>query len=398
MALGHPLNVAAFVRSKETAGELRKVMTEMNGTRFDLQVGTLLDVEENGGAFVSSDILLLDVNPSDERDVELLSNIVNQRYPTTPVIVTAADATIHDVKQLMRLGIVDFLPQPITRADLIVALDLAAHRQRETQKSHAGDGKVVTFIKGGGGVGATTLAVQSGCALASQFKTGESQVCLLDLDFQFGTAALYLDLQCNVDYPDLVSAPERLDAALLAGVMTKHDSGLDVLGAPHEVMPLETLTPEFVDACLKVASERYKYIIIDLPEAWTEWSYRVLQESHAIILVTQLTVSGVRQARRQLDTLQMQGLLDDRVKLALNRFESGWGKTVRLKEAERALGRSIDFYVVNDYKTASESINQGVAFWRVKRRTKLEKCVRQMIQDVIEPAAGGVARQEPRLL
>lgn len=385
-------NVAAILRSQLVATELQDATTETNGTQFDIQVGKLQDVSSDGGAARSSDILLLDLDPTEQADVELLGDIIRFHFPETPVIATAAKATIQDVKVLMRLGVVDFLPQPITRADLNAALKLAGQHQQEALATEFNGGRVIAFIKGGGGVGATTLAVQSGCALSARYKSDAGRVCLLDFDFQFGTAALYLDLQGRVDYQDLVEAPERLDAALLRGVMSHHDSGLELLAAPNEVMPLETLTPDFVTACLNIAREEYEYVIIDLPEAWTTWSYQVLHESDVIILVTQLTVAGVRQARRQLDTLRNQGIADDRVKLALNRFEAGLGKTVRRKQAEKAFGRTIDHFIVNDYKTASESINQGVAFSRVKRWTKLEKSVRLMIDEVVEAKTAGNAK------
>ncbi len=219
----------------------------------------------------------------------------------------------------------------------------------------------------------------------------------MDLDLQFGTAVLYLDLAGKVDYQELVETPDRLDGALLKGMMSRHACGLDVLAAPAEVLPLDTLNPDFVASCIKIARQDYKYILIDLPEAWTTWSFRALQESDFIIIVTQLTVAGVRQARRQLDTLTAQGLGDKAIRLALNRFEPGWGKSVRVKEAEKAMGRKVDYFIVNDYKTVSEAINQGVALSKIRARTKVEKCIRDMIEDSLEALTGAEARAEPRL-
>lgn len=399
MALAPHLTVTAVLRSGETAANLRQALTGMNGTTFDVKVGNLADIAMNPATIgAQANVLLLDVDPTNPLELEHLAQIVSKNGQRTPVVATSANPSAQHVRQIMRTGVVDVVPQPIAHDDLLAALEYASQIQQAHHTSSGGDrAKVVAFIKGGGGVGATTLAVQSACILAGRGKSNEPVACLLDLDFQFGTAALYLDLAGKVDYHELVSHPERLDGALLRGMMSRHSTGLDLLAAPTEVLPLDTLTPEFIASALEVAGREYKYIILDMPEAWTNWSYRALQAADLIIVVTQLTVAGVRQARRQLDTLATQGIDESRVRLALNRFEPGWGKAVRVREAEKALGHAVDFFIVNDYKTVSEAINQGVALSRVGSRTKVEKCIRKMIDDSVAAAAGTEVRAEPQI-
>ena len=399
MALAPNLTVTAVLRSGETAAALRQALTGMNGTRIEVKVGTLGDIAANAAAGAPAPgIWLLDVDASNSAEVELLAQIVQRNGQKAPVIATAANTSAQTMRQLMRVGVVDVVPQPITREDLVAALEYASQVQSVAQAADSGSrARIIAFVKGGGGVGATTLAVQSACVLAGMGKSNEPVACLLDLDFQFGTAALYLDLPGKVDYHELVAAPERIDGALLRGMMSKHSTGLEVLAAPAEVLPLDTITPEFITAALNVAGREFKYVLMDMPEAWTNWSYRALQGADLIIVVTQLTVAGVRQARRQLDTLAAQGIEEGRVRMALNRFEPGWGKSVRVREAEKALGHKVDFFIVNDYSTVSEAINQGVALSRIKARTKVEKCIRKMIEDSISAATGGVeARAEPQ--
>ena len=61
----------------------------------------------------------------------------------------------------------------------------------------------MALLKAGGGVGATALAVQVAALLAAARR---GAVCLADLDLQFGTAALYLDLPEAVTVTDCLSA------------------------------------------------------------------------------------------------------------------------------------------------------------------------------------------------
>jgi len=377
------LNVVAIMRSEAAGVQLDEESGNMNGTKIDAHVGQLKDVKPGVEIFQGIDVLLLDVDAKSDSDLDRLQEIVSRDFPDTPVVATAADATVQDVRRIMRVGPVDFLPQPIARADLVAALNLAAEKRKPKAGPGGHGGKVISFVKGGGGVGATTIAVQAGCCLLTRSKKGAARrVGVFDLDLQGGTAALYLDLDNRLNISDLMDSPERLDGELLAGVAQKHASGLQVLAAPREVMPLESLSPEFVTTLLAAARKEYDVTILDLPPVWSEGMYTALQQSDVIFLVTQLTVAGIRQARHQLNTIHMQGLAAD-VRVILNRYEKGWGKAVQLKEAEKALGCPVHHCVPNDYKLVSEALNQGVALAEVKGRSKVEKAIQAMVDETM---------------
>jgi Flp pilus assembly CpaE family ATPase len=179
MALPHGLNVVAIVRSGETGSALNESCTEMNGTKVEVHVGELNDVRP--------------------------------------------DVEIQDVRQLMRLGVVDVVPQPVLANDLGTAIEYAA---RKRAKAHGGGdserGKIISVLKSGGGVGATTLLVQAGHLIAQRLKDEGPKACILDLDLQLGNASLYMDIDNRVGLIEMMESPERVDASLLASVMGHH--------------------------------------------------------------------------------------------------------------------------------------------------------------------------------
>src|SRR3546814_20665712 len=93
-------------------------------------------------------------------------------------------------------------------------------------------------------------------------------------------------------------------------------------------MPLEKFTPDFIRRLTEVARGRFDVVLADLPPAWSLWTFEALRQSDEILLVTQMTVPGVRQARRQLATLTAEGLGELPIKVVLNRFEKSWGATM----------------------------------------------------------------------
>ncbi len=398
MALAHGLNVVAIVRSGETGSALNESCTEMNGTKVDIHVGRLSDVHPDVEIFANVDVLLIDVDPGNSNEVAALNSIISDRFPDTPVVATAANASLQDVRLLMRMGVVDVVPQPVIANDLSTAIEYAARSRAKT--AGGGDserGKIISVLKSGGGVGATTLAVQAGYLIAKRLEGEGPKACILDLDLQLGNASLYMDVDNRVGLTDLVESPERVDASLLASVMGHHESGLDVLAAPRDVMPLDIVTTGAIDSCLKVAAEEYRFVLVDLPAVWCDWSMRALQKSDMVLMVTQLTVPHVRQARRQLDHLTSHGLTDAPVKVVVNRFEKGWGKGVTAKEAAKALNREIDYFVMSDFKLVSEAINQGVPMSKIAHRSKVEKSISQLVDGAMRELSGGEVRSEPRL-
>src|SRR5207237_6298112 len=86
---------------------------------------------------------------------------------------------------------------------------------------------------------------------------------LLDLDLQFGDAAIMLGIEPEKTIYDLVTAPGELDSEKLAGYTTHHSSGLDVLPAPLRPEDAELVTEAKLARLLEVARESFAVIVVD---------------------------------------------------------------------------------------------------------------------------------------
>lgn len=383
MKLHGPMNVLAVVQSEEIKDSLNNVHFENNSVNFDVFVGKVGDVGPDVIDGHGPDVLLLDINLSDDSEVEALDGIIRTYGKSLSVVATSRDATLEGVRRLMRLGVADFLPQPISDSELTTALEYASRKIGHGEGAEQARANVFSYIKPVGGMGATMLAVQSAYCLAAM-GTKEPQVCLLDLDLQFGNAAVYQDLQCKFSIMDVVLSPGDLDGAFLRGVMAHHNSGIDVLTAPLTIEPLDALTPDLVARLLDVAAEEYDYVLIDMPQALTDWTQVVLDRSDVVFLVTQLTVAAIRQSRRLLEIMREKGIDEAHTAIVVNRFESRWSREVTVKEAEKALGRQIDYFVPNDYKIVNAALNEGVRLSEIKRGSKVEKRIDALFKSVLK--------------
>ena len=112
---------------------------------------------------------------------------------------------------LVQLQIADFLTKPLTTADLVRSClrALQGPGRDETAES-----EIYTFMPAAGGVGTTTLALQTAFQLHNSVARGAS-TCVVDLNFQQGACAEYLDLEPRFDIAEIENQPERLDRQLL---------------------------------------------------------------------------------------------------------------------------------------------------------------------------------------
>ena len=377
------MKVLGVVRSEAAKESLTSALTEVNDTKFDVLVGKVEGIGSEVIDVHAPDVLVLDIDLSSSPEFEALEGLIRTYGAKVGVIATSGDATLEGVRSLMRLGVADFLPQPIAQADLLGALEYAARKAHRAEAGHRSRAKIFSFIKPVGGVGATMLAVQSAYCLRS-LGGKDSEVCLMDLDLQFGNAAVYQDLQSKFSVLDILQSSGELDGAYLRDVMAHHSSGTDLLAAPLTLESLEVLNPDLVANLLEVAGQEYDYVVIDMPQALTDWTQVVLDRSDMIFLVTELSVAAIRQSRRLLDILRERGLVDTRIAILVNRYESRWGKKVSVKEAEKALGRRIDYFVPNEYKIVNTALNEGVRLSKIKSRSKVEKQIGAVFASVLK--------------
>jgi len=338
------------------------------------------------GSFGGSDVLIVHADAANG-DIERLRTNLRQSGAPERVIVVLRSGDLQTTRTLMRDGVADVLAAPVSELSLGTSLDRVLDRVAAAGGGGGGPGQVYAFLKAGGGSGATSLATQTGVVLA---QNGGKRVCVVDLDIQFGQAAFYLDVHGSVSMAEVLSAGDIAEIGFDTALPT-HASGLRVLAAPPEFMPLEALTPHHIDALLGALRRKFDVVLLDLPIAWTAWTYRTLRQSDHIVLVTQLTVPHCHLAMRQLTLISTQRLDDIPLTLVCNRAGGDNPTSVSQRSVQGAIGRSFDIVAPEDRKLMNEAINQGVGLSTLRRGSKLEKAIIELANR-LAPARGDIDR------
>ncbi|HET9811002.1 MAG TPA: hypothetical protein VFP53_04820 [Sphingomicrobium sp.] len=326
-----------------------------------------IDPDDLAGAAVA----VVQVDPGTPGSVKRVQKLA--KASETPIIVTAYDPPLALVRSLLRGGAADVLPLPLDLAELETALRAIQEQQSAPSDGPGttGRGKVVTVVKTVGGVGATALITQ----LAARFAANEAEfgreACLLDLDLQFGDAAFQLGMSPSLSVADLLEAGSRIDGDLVRATAAKHESGLNMLAAPKELMPVEGLASDDLLRIVDYAAHEFGTAFVELPTNWTNWSLSLLARSDLILLVAELNVPSIHRARRVLDLIRNQGLGDLEIRLVINRFEKY--RTIKPGDIREALRRDVDFTVANDPAVMQVASERGVTIGEVKRKSAVGK-------------------------
>jgi pilus assembly protein CpaE len=293
---------------------------------------------------------------------------------STPLVAGAYEPPLALVRSLVRAGAHDVIPLPISVEELENTLaglkDEIAKRQA---KGGAATGRLVSVIKSVGGVGATALISQLGIRYARNEAGAGREACLLDLDLQFGDVAFQLGLRPKFSLLDLLDAGSRLDGDLMRATCADHSSGLKVIGAPGEMMPIEGVPTDHLLRIIELARREFDTVFVDLPTNWTNWSLSVVAQSDLVLLVTEQTVAGINRAKRQLTLLQSQDLWNVDLRIVVNRFQKALARTVRPSDVRDALGRDVAYTVANDFALMRSAIDRGIPINELKRKSALGK-------------------------
>jgi pilus assembly protein CpaE len=298
-----------------------------------------------------------------------------------PVIVVLANADVTGSRRLMRAGAADVLPAPVSEAALTLSLERVLARPEVAQR-RGPDGQVIGVIKAGGGVGATSLIAQMAIQLAGRGAIPRG-VCVADLDLQFGLAANYLDIDDAIAVTDLL-AGGTLSEAPLGEALATHPSGARLLAAPRELTPLEVLHPQDVQALVTAFRREFGLTLIDLPPAWTAWTYKALQLCDRIVLVTSLTVPHINLVQLQLKVIAAQGLEGIPLTLVCNQVGPDETAILSVKAAERALKRSFDAVLPSEPRLMNDATSQGRELSAIRRGTRLEQAIGQLAAALVE--------------
>ena len=332
-------------------------------------------------------VVIVDIDPASEADLSALAALAQRTGSTPPVIVAIPSFDMNLARQLLQMRIADFVVKPVQPLDLVRACARAAQGAKEGGATEA---TIYTFLPAAGGVGLTTLAIQTAMLLLKGDGGQKTNTCLVDLDFQHGSCCDYLDLEARLDLDEIEPRPDRLDRQLLEVMMSEHPSGLKVIAAPSRPAEMRSFDYEVVTRLLDLVASHFDNVVIDVPRTWFPWTDSVLIGSNRLFLVTEMTVPGVKHARHLVNVIRERLPEGPALEVIVNRFEQRlFGPGLRRADIEQALGQSLACTIPNNFRLVSEAIDRGVPLSEVKANNNIEQALSKLIVPPKQKVAKG---------
>jgi pilus assembly protein CpaE len=325
----------------------------------------------------SATVVIADIDPASEADFSALNALAQRTVGMPPVIVAIPSFDVNLARQLLQMRVADFVVKPVQPLDLVRACARAA---QGAQNGSATEAKIYTFLPAAGGVGLTTLAIETAMLLLKGENGQKSSTCLVDLDFQHGSCCDYLDLEPRLDLDEIEPRPDRLDRQLLEVMISEHPSGLKVIAAPSRPAEMRSFDFEVVTRLLDLVASHFDNVVIDVPRTWFAWTDSVLIGSNRLFLVTEMTVPGLKHARHLVNVIRERLPDGAPLEVIVNRFEQRlFGPGLRRADIEQALGQSLACTIPNNFRLVSEAIDRGVPLEEVKPGNNIHQALTKLI-------------------
>jgi len=337
------------------------------------------DIKESGAELRDAgfDALILDVDATSVADFEQLQKLKRMAGANCAMIVVTSNFTPAAARILIQMRVADFLVKPLQTSELVRAVNNAMKVQGE---QHQVEPQFLAFMPASGGVGTTTLALETAHILNRHGKPLGRTTCVVDLNFQHGSCAEYLDLEPRFDITGIENAPERLDRQLLDVMLSKHASGLSVIAAPNAPSEMRTFKAALVVRLLDLVSAYFDYVVIDLPRIWFPWTETVMLGSNRLFIVSDMTVPSIRHARRLVEAIDEKVGSQVKAKVVVNRMDRRANTTgLNAHDIEDALGESFGGGIPNNYKLVRDAVDRGVPLEEVEPGNNVTKDLARII-------------------
>jgi pilus assembly protein CpaE len=341
--------------------------------------GSLSEIEPRLD-LAQANVAVIDLDAAQPSEMQALERLVARVGPRPPMVVITQAFDAGVARALVQMRVADFLVKPVAPVELVRTCARVAQAPVTTGATETTEAKIYTFLPAVGGAGVTTLALQSAMLLLNSGPGGRSSTCLVDLDFQHGACADYLDLEPRLNLNEIEPRPERLDRQLMEVMLSHHPSGLAVIAAPNRPAEMRSFDPDVVTRLLDMVSTQFDYVVFDMPRTWFSWTDSVLLGSDELFIVSEMTVPGLRHAKQLVEAVRERLGDGPKPKVIVNRFEQQMFSTgLRKNDIERVLGDSFAACIPNHYAIVREAIDRGVPLEDVKPGNKITLAIKKMI-------------------
>jgi len=282
-----------FVSDPEAVTTIRQALGNLNLADADFVSGNVTTATERMSRQPSPRLLIVDISGVDN-PVHAINALADVCEPNTGVIVIGDRNDIVLYRDLKQAGVFEYFFKPLV-GTLVTSACGAVLTGNVESRAPTRTGKVVFVLGVRGGVGATTIAVNTAWYLAA---ARQRWVMLLDLDMQKGDAALQLDASPSHALREAFEHPERVDKLFIERAAIHVDQRIDMLASLEAIGHTVDIDDNAFRSLLDKLLTRYRFIFVDAPPTVAMRLSQSLQMPSTCVLVGNGTLASARDVAR----------------------------------------------------------------------------------------------------
>lgn len=366
----------AFVSDNQTRGVVESMMSQFFDSPI-LRDGGSQEALDYLAEIPAPKVIIVDIGESSAPLTAMLSLTAAFTEDTRLIGI----GTINDInlyREMVGAGITDYLVKPVTEKALAAALARAEEPSHTpvTPEETANSDHVrrVAVIGSRGGVGASSLAVNLGWILSQEKK---KKTAIIDLDLEFGTVALLLDLEPTTGLREALESPGRIDSLFVESATARLTENLSVMATEETLSSEVHFKPEAIDLLFDTLGRTNEYIIVDLPRSALAVRQRIFESVTDILLITELTLPGLRDAMRIISNIE-EAVAGKAVTVIANRTGAPQ-QAMSPRDFQKALGHKVEFLIPQDEKAFKQAANNGKPLTQFDARGKPAKAMNSIV-------------------
>ena len=368
------ISIHAFVEFPDTGAALQRAGADrrLAKAHLNVQLGGIGAAVEHYHGVVTPNLLLVETRLNGQAALDELDRLAHVCDPATKVIVVGRTNDVELYRELMRRGASEYLVAPLNPIHLI---EVISGLYLEPGASPIG--RVVAFVGARGGVGASSLAHNTGWCVAEELHINTT---IVDFDLPFGTTALDFNDEPSQGVAEALSAPERLDDVLLDRLLIKRGDHLSLFTAPAALERDYDASTDAYESVLDAVRQITPCVIVDLPHVWAPWVKATLVNADEIVIVATPDLASLRNAKSMAELLKNNRPNDVPPRLVLNQVGQPKRPEIPAKDFAETLGVDPACIFNFDPQLFGQAANNGQMLIELQSASPSAHAVRRLAQ------------------
>ena len=300
-------------------------------------------------------VLIIDL--AAENALQTIS-LIHQSARQVRIIALSDLTTTSSIIRALRAGAIEYITKPVTETAFCALIRGFVENDGDVSTNSC---KVISTFSNKGGIGKTSIAVNTAVEIADMTK---EKVALIDLNLQLGDVSTFLDLNPGFDIAYIAKNLDNMDDSELIQSLSQYkNSTLYVVADPINIEKSKEITSEQIDSLIKRLKKIFSYIIIDVSTSIDAKSIKALDISDVILLVAVVNLPAVRNLQRCMNMFEKLGYSREKIKLVLNRYMEN--EEIKTSDIEDVVKQKVYWKIPNNYLTMMSAVNKGAPVSRI---------------------------------